>query len=421
MKIKIISFLFASIFAFSSLFVNIVKANEVKIGVLLPLTGPVAQIGLDAKAAIETAVDIINNKTDLNIPLAKTEGLPGLKGAKLKVVIVDHQGKPEIGQGEAERLINNEKVHALFGAYFSGVTATSSLVAERAGIPFVNGSSSSPALTERGLKYFFRVSPHDGQFTKLMFDFLDEFQKKKNIKISSASILHEDSAFGTDSATTQEKFINDKKYKLLDKITYNAKATSLSSEVQKLKASNADLLLPSSYTADTYLFLKTAKELDYNPKMLLAQNAGYTDPAFVSTAGKDAEGAITRSPYNDDLAKRIPNLSKVNELFKKKSNGRDLSDVPAREFTAFMVLAEAINRAGSTNPDKIRDALVKTNIPAKDLIVPYEGVRFDAKGQNELQRGILMQVQNGKYCTIYPFAFAACEVKYPLPTWAQKK
>lgn len=347
--------------------------------------------------------------------------MPGLKGAKIKVIVVDHQGKPEIGQGEAERLINNEKVHALFGAYFSGVTATASLVSERAGIPFVNGSSSSPALTERGLKYFFRVSPHDGQFTKLMFDFLTEFQKKKNVKISSVSIMHEDSTFGTDSATTQEKFVNDQKYKLLDKITYNAKATSLTSEVQKLKASNADLLLPSSYTSDTYLFLKTAKELDYNPKMLLAQNAGYTDPAFITTMGKDAEGAITRSPYNADLAKRIPNLSKVNELFKKKSGGRDLSDVPAREFTAFMVLAEAINRAGSTNPDKIRDALTKTNIPAKDLIVPYEGVRFDAKGQNELQRGILMQVQNGSYCTVYPFTFAACEVKYPMPTWAQKK
>ncbi|MFM7983453.1 MAG: ABC transporter substrate-binding protein, partial [Candidatus Fonsibacter sp.] len=134
-----------------------------------------------------------------------------------------------------------------------------------------------------------------------------------------ASILHEDSTFGTDSGNTQEKFANDQKYKLLDKIAYNAKATSLTSEVQKLNASNADLLLPSSYTSDTYLFLKTSKELDYNPKMLLAQNAGYTDPAFISTMGKDAEGAITRSPYNDDLAKRIPNLSKVNELFKKKS------------------------------------------------------------------------------------------------------
>ena len=321
MKIKIISFLFASIFAFSSLFANIVKANEVKIGVLLPLTGPVAQIGLDAKAAIETAVDIINNKTDLNIPLAKTEGLPGLKGAKIKVVIVDHQGKPEIGQGEAERLINNEKVHALFGAYFSAVTATTSLVADRAGIPYVNGASTAPNLTDRGLKYFFRVTPHDGEFTQVMYDFMADLQKKKNIKLSSVSILHEDSLWGTDSGTTQEKFAKDKSYKVADKIAYNAKATSLTSEVQKLKASNADVLLPSSYTSDAFLFLKTAKELDYNPKILLAQNAGYTDPSFISTMGKDAEGVITRSPYNADLAKKIPNLAKVNELFKKNSGG----------------------------------------------------------------------------------------------------
>jgi branched-chain amino acid transport system substrate-binding protein len=195
----------------------------------------------------------------------------------------------------------------------------------------------------------------------------------------------------------------------------------LTSEVQKLKASNADVLLPSSYTSDAFLFLKTAKELDYNPKLLLAQNAGYTDPSFISTMGKDAEGVITRSPFNADLAKKIPNLAKVNELFKKNSGGRDLSDVPAREFTAFMVLMDAINRAGSTDPEKIRVALTQTNIPAKNLIIPYKGVKFSANGHNELQRGILMQVQNGQYCTVYPFEFAACEVKYPMPTWAQKK
>jgi len=143
-----------------------------------------------------------------------------------------------------------------------------------------------------------------------------DLQKKKNIKLSSVSILHEDSLWGTDSGTTQEKFAKDKSYKVADKIAYNAKATSLTSEVQKLKASNADVLLPSSYTSDAFLFLKTAKELDYNPKILLAQNAGYTDPSFISTMGKDAEGVITRSPYNADLAKKIPNLAKVNELFK---------------------------------------------------------------------------------------------------------
>jgi branched-chain amino acid transport system substrate-binding protein len=421
MKKKLLCFVAAIAVSFNSFAVAQQKVNEVVIGVLEPLTGPVAQIGLDSIAAIKTAVQIINEKTDLDMPFAKTQGLPGLGGAKIRLVIADHQGKPEIGQGEAERLINNEKVHALFGAYFSSVTATASLVADRAGIPFVNGASTAPNLTDRGLKYFFRVTPHDGEFTKLMYDFVADLEKKNKIKIGSVSILHEDSLWGTDSGTAQEKLAKEKNYKVLDKIAYNSKATSLTSEVQKLKASNADVLLPSSYTSDAFLFLKTAKELDYNPKLLIAQNAGYTDPSFISTMGKDAEGVITRSPYNADLAKRIPNLAKVNELFKKNSGGRDLSDVPAREFTAFMVLIDAINRAGSTDPEKIRIALTQTNIPAKNLIVPYKGVKFNANGHNELQRGILMQVQNGQYCTIYPFELAACEVKYPMPTWAQKK
>ena len=112
---------------------------------------------------------------------------------------------------------------------------------------------------------------------------------------------------------------------------------------------------------------------------------------------------------------RIPLITKVNEIFKKHSNGRELSDVPARAFTGMMTLLDAINRAGSTDPEKISAALAATDIPADQLIVPYKGVKFDAKGQNELVRPILMQVQKGKYCTIYPFELASCEAMYPAP------
>ncbi len=151
--------------------------------------GPVAQIGLDSIAALKTAVEIVNEDINLDMPFAKGKGLPGLKGAKVRLVVSDHQGKPEIGQGEAERLINNEKVHALFGAYFSAVTATSSLVADRAGIPYVNGASTAPNLTDRGLKYFFRVTPHDGEFTQVMYDFMADLQKKKLHLISSRRVF----------------------------------------------------------------------------------------------------------------------------------------------------------------------------------------------------------------------------------------
>ena len=110
----------------------------------------------------------------------------------------------------------------------------------------------------------------------------------------------------------------------------------------------------------------------------------------------------------------------VYSIFKKHSNGRDLSDVPARAFTGFMTLLDALNRAGSTDPEKLRAALAATNIPADQLIVPYRGVKFDATGQNELVRPILMQVQKGKYCTIYPFELTSCPVLFPTPTWAEK-
>ncbi len=362
--------------------------QEVKVGVLYPLSGPTAQIGLDAVAAVRTAVDIVNQGADLPLALAKNKGLPGLGGAKITIVVVDHQGKPDVGQSETERLITQEKVHVVFGAYFSSVTATASQAAERAGIPFVNAESSQPALTQRGLKYFFRTSPTDETFTKMMFDFLKDFAAKSGQKFQTASIFHEDTAFGTDSAKVQERL--------------------------------ADVLFPSSYTSDAFLLLRTAKELDYNPKMILAQNAGFTDPTFLTTMGKDAEGAITRSPYNSDLQGRIPMLAKVNEMFKKHSNGRDLSDNSARSFTGFMVLADALNRAGSTDPEKLRAALAATNIPPEQLIVPYRGAKFDSTGQNELVGAILMQAQKGKYCTIYPFELASCQVLYPAPTWAEK-
>lgn len=395
-------------------------AQEVVIGVIYPLSGPVAQVGIDAVAAVKTGVEIINEDVKLNVPLGPGKGLTGLGGATVRVVVVDHQGKPEVGQGEAERLITQEKVHALYGAYYSSVTQAASQVAERFQIPFVNGESSSPKLTTRGFKWFFRTGPHDGTFSALMFDFMKDFQKKKGVNIDSVAILHEDTLWGTDSGSGQVELAKSAGYKVLEKISYRAKTTSLTSEVQRLKAASPDVFLPSSYTSDAMLFMRTAKELDYNPKLFVAQNAGYTDPTFLETMGKEADGVITRSPYNDDLAKNIPLIQEVNERFKKHSNGRGLSDVPVRAFTGFMTLMDAINRAGSTDPEKIRQALVDTNIPGDKLLVPWKGIKFGADGQNVHAQGILMQVQKGKYCTIYPFDVASCDVLYPMPNWKEK-
>src|SRR6266542_2014166 len=400
--------------------------KDIVIGVIYPMSSSLAQIGIDSVTALKMATELYNSKSDLNLPSMRktTDGLPGVGGAKLRLVVVDHQGKPDIGQAEAERLITQEKAVALIGSVHSSVTATASQVAERYGVPHMNGESSSPTLTERGFKWFFRTSPHDGHFTLAMFEFLKDFEKKKGIKFKTVGIMNEDTLFGVDSAKVQEELARRFGYEVAVKMAYRAKTTSLDAEVSKLKSANPDVFLPTSYTSDAVLYVKTARTLDYVPRILIAQNAGWVDPQFVSEMNKDIEGHITRSPFALDLQAKKPLIRQVNELFKKQKDnpgGRDISEAPARALTGFTVLIDAINRAKSTNPEDIRKALAATTIPPDQLLMPWTGVRFDEKGQNTGIRAILQQIQKGAYATIWPFDLAAAEVMYPLPGYKEKK
>ena len=386
-----------------------------KVGVITELSGDLVTGGNITKRGYDLWAKEVNAKGGIDI-----------KGTKypVKLVYADAQSNPAAGAAAAERLITQEKVHALFGAYFSSVTATASQVAERYGVPYMNAESSSPGLTERGFKWFFRTSPHDGHFSVAMFDFMKDLEKRRGLKIKTLGIMHEDTLFGVDSAKVQEELAKKYGYEVTVKMAYRAKTTNLDAEVGKLKAANPDVFLPTSYTSDAILFVKTAKNLDYNPKLLLAQNAGWTDPTFVTEMGKDVEGHITRAPFALDMASKKPMIRQVNEAFKKlKDNpgGRDISDVPARAFTGFITLADAINRAKSVNPEEVRKALVATNIPPDQLIMPWSGVKFDEKGQNTGVRAILQQVQKGAYATIYPFELAAADVMYPLAPWKDRK
>ena len=403
-----------------SAFIASASAEEVKIGVIYPLTGPVAQAGNDVLAAVKTAQDIVNNKHDLDLPLAQTTGLPNLGGAKVVLVIADHQGKPDIGRGEAERLITVEDVVAIYGAYHSSVTAAASNVTERMQIPYVTGESSSPKLHTRGFKWFFRTGPHDGHYTKVMFNFMRDLEKLKGITIKTAGILHEDTQFGADSARVQEALAGEAGMKIVTNIAYRAKTTSLTAEVQKLKAADPDVFLPTSYTPDALLFMRTAKELDYNPKLFIAQNAGYNDPTFRETVGKDAEGIISRAPFALDMADKIPLIGDLDALYQKHSGGRAIYDPPIRSFVGALVLMDAINRAGSTDPEKIRQALRDTDFPAEQIPMPWQGIKFGPDGQNNGVSAILTQIQGGKFYSIYPFDTAAREVIYPFPRWDER-
>ena len=387
--------------------------KEVVIGALYPLSGGSAQIGVDAKIAFETAVEIVNApQAGIDLPLAAGSGLPGLGGAKIRVVYADHQGDPQKGRAEAERLITQDKVAALVGSYQSAVAATISQTAERYAVPFLSADNSSPSLHRRGLKYFFRAAAHDEMFSIMMFDFLDTLRKKGE-KVDTLALFYEDTIFGTDSSNVQRRLAGERGYKLVSDIKYRANTPSLTAEVQQLKAGNADVLLPSSYTTDGILLVKTMAELGYKPKAVLAQAAGFSEKALYDAVGTQIVNLITRGSFSLDLAAKRPVVGKVNDMFKAKS-GKNLNDNTAREFMALLLLAEAIDRAKATDGAKIRDALAATDLPGEKTIMPWKRVKFDEAGQNNDADPVLLQWTGQKFVTVFPSQAAVAEPVWPM-------
>jgi branched-chain amino acid transport system substrate-binding protein len=409
---------FAALFLLSA--ARAVGQEEVRIGVIYPLTGAAASTGLELRNAAELAAEIVNTSMkDLDLPLAAAAGLPNLKGAKLTLVFADHQGNPQVGATEAERLITQERVAALMGCYQSAVTATASQVAERHRVPFLNADSTSSTLTERRFKWFFRITPHDELFVKNFFEFLKDVQKKKGIQVKKLALFNENTLWGSETTKLEQKLGKEQGYAVVETIVYPAKSTQLTSEVQRIAAASADVVMQSSYLGDAILAVKTYRDLGYTPPALLANDAGFNDTEFLKSVGKDGEYILSREVWALDLGTKKPLIKKTNELLQSRYKV-NFTGNSARAFTGVLTLADAINRAGSTKPEAIQKALAETNIPASQLIMPWEGIKFDEKGQNTLGTGIIVQVQNGKYVTVWPFQLASADVVWPIPPWSKR-
>ena len=389
--------------------------DTVKIGAIFPLSGGAASAGVHAKAAIETAMDIINNAhPELgNFPLAKNAGLAGLGGAKVEVVFADNQGSPATGQNQALRLITEEKVVALTGAYQSGITLTASAIAEKYGIPFVNGESVAANLTERGFKWFFRTTPVAADFARLYSDFLKDM-KASGAKTDSIALVHDNTEYGTSVATVVTSMFKESGQNVALDIAYGVNATDVQSQVLQLKEKKPDVVIMISYTSDAILFAKTMQALDYKPQMIIADDAGYSDPSFIKSVGKISVGVFNRSSWSVGAPGSATAL--INEMYKKKS-GDEMDDTAARQMQGFLVLCDAIDRAGSTDPAKIQAALKATDLKPDQLMMGYDGVKFDETGQNVLASSYLIQLQGKEYVSVWPPANATAKLTLPYKGW----
>jgi branched-chain amino acid transport system substrate-binding protein len=388
----------------------------VKIGAIFPLSGNAASAGVHAKAAIEVAMDIVNNAHPEfgNFPLAMNAGLAGLGGAKVEVVFADNQGSPATGQNQTLRLITEEKVVALTGAYQSGITLTASAIAEKYGVPFVNGESVAANLTERGFKWFFRVTPVAADFAKIYFEFLTDM-KAAGAKTDNVALVHDNTEYGTSVSSVITSVFKEKGQNIALDIAYAVNATDVQGQVLQLKEKKPDVVIMIAYTSDAILYAKTMQALDYKPPMIIADDSGYSDPSFIKSAGKISQGAFNRSSWS--VGPTGSPTALIAEMYKKKS-GDDMDDTAARQMQAFFVLCDAIDRAASIDPAKIQAALKATDLKPDQLMMGYKGIKFDEKGQNTLASGLLIQLQDGEnYVAVWPKASAAKSPVIPYKGW----
>ncbi|MEW5908857.1 MAG: ABC transporter substrate-binding protein [Thermodesulfobacteriota bacterium] len=377
---RMLFFAAAALFLFVSTTVS--GQTTVKVGNILPLSGPSASVGLQNKQAQDMAVEEIN----------AAGGIKSLGGAKITLVYADSESKPEKGVAEAERFINTEKVNILTGCWNSAVSYPVSAVAERYGIPFIVPVSVADKITDQGFKYVFRIAAKDSWWTRDQFAFLKDMEKEFSAKVSTVAFVYENGDWGKGFAEGWKKLAKQGGYKVVLDEPYPSTATDLSPVVQKIKRANPDVLFLTSNAADAILLTNTMSEYKVKPKAIIASGGGHADPSFLKAAGKNAKYLFDIVEWETDVNK--PGAKETNEKF-KKLYGYNLAGESVDAYVAMYVMADALERAKSTDPKAIRDALAKIRLnkgPA--MIVGYNAIEFDQTGQNRHAALVMIQIND---------------------------
>ena len=354
----------------------------VKIGNIIPLSGPSASVGQQGKNAREMAVEEIN----------AAGGIKSLGGAKLEMLYADSESKPEKGVAEAERLISTEKVNVLTGCWNSAVTYPTTAVAERYGIPFIVPVSVADKITEQGFKTVFRIAAKDSWWTRDQFAFLKDMEKEFNAPVKKLAFVYENGDWGKGFAGQWKKLAQEGGYEVVLDEPYPSTATDLSPVVQKIRRARPDVLLLVSNAADAILLTNTLAEYKVKLKAIIASGGGHADPSFLKATGNNARYLFDIVEWETDVNK--PGAREANAKYKAKY-GQNLTGEAVDAYLAVYVLADALERAGSLDPAKIRDALAATDYRSgRGMIVGYDAVEFDSSGQNKHAALVMVQVND---------------------------
>ena len=380
------------------------EGDVIKIGTLLPTTGALSPLGINAKNGCDLAAMEIN----------EAGGIKSLRGAKIKIIHGDSEGKGDTGISVTERLIKQEGVIACLSGPQSGVTFATTQISEKYQIPHIVTGSVADEITRRGFKYVFRTLPDATGWSLAQIDIIN-YMRKKGHKIQNIAFLYEDTLWGQGQAKVWREKKGD--LNIVGDLRYPHGTSDLSVTIAKLKAAKPDVVLACSYVSDAILMTKTMFELDFNCQAFLTAGAGQEDPLFYQNVKELSENIIIVSLYSEDL--KNPQVKKTTRKYEKIFN-QSMASHSSGAYAGIYVIADALERAASADPKKVRDALAKTNLcsgPA--LILPVNCIKFDETGQIYMTPPQIQWI-GGKKLPVFPPEMAVREPVWPMPTWKER-
>lgn len=378
---------------------SLAQANEVKVGFLLPLTGSFAESGQLIKMAVEMAIEEIN----------AAGGVKSLKGAKI-VAVFGNSTSVDEANTETNRMISRDKVSAIVGAYSSGATISSTVIAERNKIPYLVPNALADEITSRGLKFVFKTVPHFSQFAINSGELVTGLSGGA---AKTCALVRENNFFGNVVSREFNKHIGSFKLSIVKDNVFPTNPTTFEDVIIQLKRDNADVVFASGEPSSITLLFKQMAELKYWPKMgWIGLGGGYTNPTTWANLGKLGDGVIVLNDWFPDI--KLPGAKAVNDRFKKRSGGKDMLGNSNTTYAGVHILHAAIEKAASTDGQAIRDALAKIDLLTGPQSFMYERVKFDETGFMPRTTLVAAQVSGGQSKVIWPTAYQTTKAVWPV-------
>lgn len=382
-------------------------ADTLVFGAAISITGKTAKEGEYTRDGYQIAIDKINEMGGIKV---------GGKTYKVELKYYDDETKPERTAQLIEKLINEDKVNLILGPYGSSPTGTAAPLVERYKIPMVEANGSAESIFSKGYRYTFMIlSP-----AKLYLRGIIDAVRAKDPSNKTVAILGENESFSKEVAGGAAEYAKEKGMDIVYYELYPINAQDVSALLTAIKGKNPDLILGSGHLQDSLLIAKQAKDLGVSPKAM-GFSVGPSSPEFRANLGKSADYIFGATQWTEALRYNGEDAWKTPKAFgdafrAKHPNYKIVPYQVAESAVAVIAYQKAIEKAGTIEPAKVRDALA-----ALDMMTFYGKIKFDARGVNIYKPMAVEQYQpDGNKYTVWPQEVAEKSVLYPMPAWDKR-